>query len=509
MTDEHTNERLAKNTLLLYFRMLLLMLIGLYTSRVILRALGIEDYGIYNVVGGIVAMFTMISGSLSSAISRFITFELGLGNINKVRDVFSTSVTVQMLLSLIFIFFAETIGLWFLNTQIVIPEERIVAANYVFQFSVITFVTNLISIPYNAAIIAHEYMKAFAYISILEAVFKLVTAWVICMANVDRLIFYAGILAVVAIIIRIVCGWYCKKHFAECTYRSVYDRDLLKKMFGFAGWNLIGATSSVCRDHGGNIVLNLFFGPTVNAARGIAIQVNSAVRGLVSNFQMALNPQITKSYAADNLKYMHKLIFQGARFSYYILFIITLPIIVSTDYILSIWLGSSPEYTALFLKLVLIFSLLESLSGPLLTSMYATGIVRNYQIIVGGLQMLNLPISYVCLCWGAGPEAVFIIAIVLSVICLVARLIMLKPLIQISIKQFFDKVFFNVVLVSIISAIIPVMLSYYIEEKLLSVILLIFTSLFCPFLAIWYIGLSFKERSIVVKRMSNIIKTRL
>ena len=284
------NKRIAKNTLLLYFRMLFMMVVSLYTSRVILNALGVEDFGIYNVVGGVVAMFTVISGSLSAAISRFITYELGKGDQSKLNRIFSASVTIQLLLSLIIVVLIESVGVWFLNAKMTIPINRIVAGNWVLQFSVITFVLNLVSVPYNAAIIAHEKMVAFAYISILEVVGQLLIALLIDFSPIDRLVFYALLMCVVAIIVRVAYGLYCKRNFEECTYHWHWDKDILCTMFSFAGWNFIGATSAILRDQGGNIVINLFCGPTVNAAKGISMQVNSAITAFVRNFMTALKP---------------------------------------------------------------------------------------------------------------------------------------------------------------------------------------------------------------------------
>ena len=298
------NKRIAKNTLLLYVRMLFMMIVSLYTSRVILNALGVEDFGIYNVVGGVVAMFSVISGSLSTAISRFITFELGKGDLCKLNKIFSASVTIQMLLSLIIVVLIESIGVWFLNSKMTIPVDRIVAANWVLQFSIVTFVINLISVPYNAEIIAHEKMSVFAYISILEVIGKLTIAFLIVVSPIDRLVFYAILMCLVAAVIRLTYTCYCRKHFEECTYHFCWDRKLLKSMFGFASWNFIGASAFVLREQGVNVILNVFCGPVVNAARGVSTQVNSAIIGFVNNFMMALNPQITKSYAAGEYFYM-------------------------------------------------------------------------------------------------------------------------------------------------------------------------------------------------------------
>ena len=320
MTDHSANnKRIVKNTLLLYGRMLLMMVLSLFTSRVVLNALGVEDYGIYNVVGGVVAMFSILSSSLSSAISRYITFELGKGNIEKLKKVFCTAINVQLIIIIIITILLETIGLWFLNYKMVIPDDRMIAANWVFQFSVLTFAITLWSVPYNASIIAHEKMEAFAYISIFDALAKLGIAYLILKNPIDRLVYYGFLILLAGLVQRFLYTYYCKKHFEECRYRFVFDKEITKEMFGFAGWNFIGASSAVLRDQGGNVIMNLFFGAGVNAARGIAMSVNSAVVGFVTNFMMALNPQITKNYAQGNYDYMFRLVFQGARLSFYIL----------------------------------------------------------------------------------------------------------------------------------------------------------------------------------------------
>ena len=324
------NKRIAKNTLLLYFRMLLIMAVTLYTSRVVLATLGVEDFGIYNVIGGVVAMFSVISGSLSSAISRFITYELGRGNKERLKVIFSSSVVIQVCLALLICILAELGGVWFLNNKMNIPMERMDAANWVLQCSIVTFMINLISVPYNAAIIAHERMKAFAYVSILEAILKLAVVFVLYLSSFDKLATYAVLLVAVAIIIRLIYGYYCKKHFEECKFHFVYDKSVLKDIGGFAGWNFIGSASGILRDQGGNIVINLFCGPAVNAARGIATQVQNAVYGFASNFMTALNPQITKNYAIGNRDYLMFLLYQGSRFSFYLLLLLSLPILLNT-----------------------------------------------------------------------------------------------------------------------------------------------------------------------------------
>ena len=500
------NKRIAKNTLLLYFRMLFLMLISLYTSRVILNALGVEDYGIYNVVGGVVTMFSMLSGSLSAAISRFITFELGTGDKEKLKKVFSSSVTIQIGIATVVFGLAETVGLWFLNEKMVIPGERMTAANWCFQFSIMTFAVNLISVPYNAAIIAHEKMSAFAYISILEAIGKLSIAWLIVINPIDRLIFFAAIVAILAVIIRLVYGMYCRRYFEECTYHFVYDHDLLKRMFGFAGWNFIGASSAVLRSSGSDIILNLFFGPTVNAARGIAVKMDSVITQFVSNFMTALNPQITKSYASGDREYMFKLIFQGARYSYYILLLLAMPVLLNTHYILVVWLKLVPAHTALFVQLILIFGMSECISNPLVTAMLATGNIRNYQILVGGLQMMNLPVAYLCLYLGAIPESVVIVAIIISQCCLAVRLYMLRGMIGLKVRQYLKQVYFNVIAVTVIAAFFPVLMAYNMPESFVTLIATSAISVVCVVLSELYVGSNSKERAFVYQKLSELRK---
>lgn len=496
------NKRIAKNTLLLYIRMLFMMIVSLYTSRVILDALGVEDFGIYNVVGGVVAMFSVISGSLSASISRFITFELGKGDQSKLNKIFSASVTIQILLSLIVVILIEIVGVWFLNSKMIIPADRILAANWVLQFSVVTFVINLISVPYNASIIAHEKMSAFAYISILEAIGKLIIAYLIVIAPMDKLVFYSILMCSVAIIIRFTYGYYCKRHFKECTYHFCWDKKLLKNMFGFAGWNFIGAASSVLRDQGGNVVINLFFGPSVNAAKGIAMQVNSAISGFVSNFMTALNPQITKSYASGNYDYMMTLIFQGAKFSFYMLLLLSLPVIINTHYILGLWLKLVPEHVVLFVRLTLLLAMSESISNPLITAMLATGRIRNYQIMVGGLQMLNLPISYIFLRLGCVPESVLFVAIFISQCCLVARLYMLRGMIGLSSVKYLKYVYLKVLMVMSTSAIVPILLLKNINETFLSFLIISVVSILTTSISIFYIGCSKEERVFVWAKVS-------
>ena len=493
MTNSNT-QRIAKNTVMLYMRTLFTMFVSLYTSRVVLRALGIMDYGVYNAVGSTVAMFSVLSGSLSSAISRFITFELGSGNTAKLKRVFSTAIIVQLILATVIVLVAETIGLWFLNHKMVISPDRILAARWVYQFSIITFVVGLISVPYNATIIAHEKMATFAYIGIFEALAKLGVAFAISTAQCDRLILYGFLLTTIAVTVRLIYGVYCKHRFEECTYKFIYDKGLLKEMTSFAGWNFIGASSAVLRDQGGNIILNIFGGAAVNAARGFAIQISSAIQSFVQNFMTALNPQITKSYANGDHEYMMSLIFRGARFSYYILLLLSLPVIINANYILELWLVDVPQHTTSFVQLVLIFALSESLANPLVTAMLATGRIRNYQLVVGGIQLLNLPVSYALLRIGGAPEMVFVVAIAISICCEMARLYMLRGMINLSVREFLGKVYFKVLLVTITAAFIPLWITRVLPENFINFMASCALCICCTGLSTLFIGCNRHER---------------
>ena len=506
-TYSENTKRIAKNTLMLYCRMLFSMLVSLYTSRVILNALGVEDFGIQNVVGGVVGMFSILSGSLSAAISRFLTFELGRGDKERLAKVFSTSLVVQVILAIAIVLLMETIGLWFLNHKMVIPDGRMFAANWLFQLSVIGFVIGLISVPYNASIISHEHMSTFAYIGMADVVAKLLIVLIIANLPVgaDRLIFYATLLSIEGLMFQGFYWRYCRKHFEECRFRLQLEKPLLKEMTGFAGWNFIGASSAVLRDQGGNVVLNLFWGPTLNAARGIAQQVSNAVGGFVGNFMTALNPQITKSYASGDKEYLMKLIFRAARFSFYLLFILSLPVFFNTNYLINLWLGRVPEHVVLYVRLILIFSLCETVSSPLITVMLATGNIRNYQIVVGGLQMLNLPISYILLRMGFFPEIIVVVAIALSICCLVARLIMLRGMIGLPVRSYIRGVLFNLLVVTTIAMILPGVVSFVYSDTFLYFVSSCFVCVLSAALSIYLLGCSSGERIFVKEKAMQFI----
>ena len=499
MTDQIANtKRIAKNTLMLYFRMFFLMILGLFTSRVVLHALGETDYGIYNVVGGVVALFTVISGALTTAVTRFITFEMGKGSEAQLNKVFSTAVNVQFLLCAIIIILAEPIGLWFIDNRMTIEPDRIPAARLVMHFSLLSFVVNLMSVPQMASITAHEKMSAYAYIGILDGALRLAVALIISKASTDRLVLYAVLMAVALIIVRCAYGIYCRVNFPECRYRFIYDKSLIRQMFSFAGWSFIGSASGVLRDQGGNILVNIFFGPAVNAARAVAVQLNGAIQSFITNFMTAVNPQITKSYASGDHAYMFSLMRKSSRFSFYLLLILALPILFNTDSIMSVWLETVPAHSVLFVRLFLIFTLCESVSQPLITSMLATGNIRNYQIVVGGLQLLNLPVSYLCLKSGAAPESTVMVAIVISQICLAARLLMLEKMIGLSVKEFISRVYLNVIYVAAAAIVIPLIISFFLPDGILWTLLSVVVSALSAALSVLFVGCTAVERNELV-----------
>ena len=491
------NKRIAKNTFLLYFRMLFIMAISLYTSRVVLHELGVRDFGIYNVVGGVVAMFTILSGSLSSSISRILNIELGRNDRNGLKEVFVSSVNIQLFLSILVLLLAESVGVWFLNVKMSIDASRLYAANWVLQCSIVTFVVNLLNLPYYAAILAHERMKAYAYISIFEAMMKLLIVLLLPYLTCDKLISYSILLCSVAIVLRFVYQIYCMRHFEECVYLFSFNAGRLKEMASFAGWNFIGVSSSVLKDQGVNIAINLFCGVTVNAARAVSVQVNNAINSFVSNFMMALNPQITKLYAAGSYDYMKSLMQIGARLSFYLLLFFSLPVLIETELILSCWLGTVPEYSVVFVRLILILAMSEALSRTLMTAMLATGKIWNYQIVVGGLQMLNFPISYLLLKYGFSPEITMVVAVCISQCCLLARLFFLRRALNLSVSYYLCHVVGNVFVVSLLAIVVPLLFFMNMEPGFFRFGMVCCTSVVCILLTIYWVGCSGDERSVV------------
>ena len=491
----HSGARIAKNTLMLYIRMLVLMLVGLYTSRVVLATLGENDFGIYNVVGGVVAMFTIISGALNSAVQRFITFEMGKGEGAQLNKVYSTAVVIQIMLAVIVVAFAEPVGLWFIDNKMTIDPSRIPAARMVLHFSLLAFVINLMSVPQMASITAHERMSAYAVIGLLDGFLRLGVAFLIVRSPMDRLVYYAALMAGVVLAVRAAYAFYCRLNFPECRFRPVFDGKLIKEMFSFAGWNFVGVTSGVLREHGGNILVNLFSSPAVNAARGVAVQLNGAVQGFVTNFMTAVNPQITKSYASGENEYMFSLVRKSSKMSFCLLLLLAVPVIFNAEYVLALWLKDVPAHSALFVKLFLVFALSESLSNPMITAMLATGNIRNYQLVVGGLQLLNLPISYIFLKLGAIPEVTVIVAIALSQVCLFARLSMLSRATGFHAGTYLREVYIPVIFkVVAASLVLPLILKFILPQNIWGFLISVTVCVMCVAASVYVFGMTQDER---------------
>lgn len=505
MPNSENNKRIARNTILLYFRMLLTMGVSLYTSRIVLNTLGIEDFGIYNVVGGVVMMFSFLNSSMSSATQRFLSFELGKNDYAQLKKVFSMSVNIHAIIALAIFILAETIGLWFLNIKLVIPLERLEAANWVYQFSILSFMVTVMSVPYNSTIIAHERMKIYAYVSIVEVILKLLIVFALVWLGFDKLKMYAILVFSVAALIWIIYRTYCKRNFTETSYQFLWEKSLYKTLMNYAVWNLFGNVAAVTFNQGINIMLNIFFGPAINAARGIAYQVNGAINGFVSNFQMAMNPQIVKSYASDNREYMHQLIFQGAKYSFFLLFFISLPILLETEIILKIWLKVVPEYTIIFTRLVIINVLIDCISGPLMTAAQASGKIKVYQAVVGSLLLLILPISYLFLKLGLPPQITLYVSISISIIALLARLRIISPLVNLSIIKFTKYVIVPVLLITIVSTIFSLTIKFSINNELLQFFAVCIASVFSVTLSIYWIGLRKTEQIFMRNKLSKFV----
>lgn len=459
----HINkQKVAQNSLILYVRVLISMLITLWTTRIVLKALGVEDYGIYNVVAGFVLMFSVVSSSLSASISRYITFELGHGDTTKLKQIFKTSVCIQIAIALIVLVIAETIGLWFLNYKLNIPHNALMAANWVYQLSVLSFLIDILSVPYNALIIAHERMKVFAYIGILTSLAKLGASFSLLIFEMsNRLVIYAILLLMISLTVRVFYGYYCKSNFEESKGGIKYQKQQFKEIFSFAGWNFIGSTAGILKEQGINILLNIFFGPVVNASRAIAVQVSSAATMLANNFMVALNPQITKSYAGGECAESLRLVFLGSRMGFYLMLLISLPILMETEFILNLWLGEVPAYSVVFVRFIVINSLIDILSMTLMTIMLATGRIRNYQLIVGGCNLMVLPFAYIILKLGFEPQSAIIITIIMGIVALGCRVILLRKMVALSIREFFKSVIINIALVSSASFIISYCILFF------------------------------------------------
>ena len=502
-STSENNKRIAKNTAMLYIRMLLIMAVTLYTSRVVLEVLGVEDFGIYNIVGGVVVLFSFINNAMATATQRFLNFELGRNDIKEVGRVFSMSMTAHISIALLVLFLAETIGLWFLLTQMNIPDGRMKAAVWCYQFSILTTCVQIIRVPYNACIIAYERMSFYAYISILEVILKLLIVFLLSIGGFDKLIFYSILMFLVTVAVCYAYKIVCNRNFNISRYSFFWDKILYKKLMSFSGWSLFGSAANVGAQQGLNILLNIFCGVTVNAAMGIANQVSGAIYSFVYNFQVAFNPQIVKSYAIGDKEYFERLIFQASKFSFFLLFLISLPLLLECDFVLSVWLKEIPKYSVLFIKLILIYLMIDAISAPLWISVQAIGDIRNYQILMSFLILLNLPLGYLALYYDLQPASVLVIRVSVNMFTYIVRIIYLKKRISFPIWKYMKEVLGVAFLVVILSTPIPLFINKF-HSSWQGFVMTTTVSIFCVLIATFFLGFTKGERIYI----ENIIRRR-
>lgn len=503
--EQNTTKRIAKNTLMLYFRQILIMIVSLYTVRVVLNTLGAEDYGIYNVVAGVVTMFSFLSSSMATASQRYFSFALGQNDSEQLKKYFSMSFTIYCLIALIVLVLAETVGLWFVTQKLVIPVERQTAAFWIYQASVFSMICTILTVPFMASIIAHEDMNIYAYVSIIEVVLKLGIVFLLPLFAIDKLIFYGLLMAGVVFINTAIYRTICVKKYVECKFSFFWEKSLFKELVSYTGWNMFGSAVGVFKNQIVNIILNQFFNPVVNAARGIAAQVNSAVNSFAQNFSTAVKPQIIKNYASGEKEKMLQLMFRSCKATFLLMFVFALPLILEMPYVLKLWLKNVPEYAVLFTILALVDALIDTISYPLMAAAQATGKIKLYQAVVGGVLLLNAPIAFVVLTFGAAPYSVFIVSISITFIAFIVRLFILKRLIDFSFWQFIGKVFLPVVFCALISFVIPYLVRNMMNSGFIRLCVTVVVSVICVALSGYFVALSKNEKQWIV----GIVKSKL
>lgn len=480
------------------------MAIGLYTSRLILSSLGSTDFGLYNVVGGIVPLFTPIVATMSAASSRFLTITLGKGDKEELKRIFSLSVTVQLLCALIIIILGETIGLWWFYNKMIIPDERFMAALWCYQLSILTSALSLMLVPYNASIISHERMNAFAYLSILDVILKLLICYVVIYMPFDKLIIYSTLLFLTSLLYQFINIIYCKRNFDEAKYHFLWDKQTFKAMLSFSTWKMFGSYGYAFSSQGVNLIINMFCGPSVNAARAVSMQVQSIVTRFTNNIFTAINPQITKSYANGNYTYMHTLVFASSRYSYFLFLTLSLPIIVHARPFLTLWLGEVPQYSVEFTQLILISTMIDVSSNPLISSIDATGKLKMYMLSLGSILFLKCILSYLLLKLGADIIAIFILDGIISFILLVSRVLIAVPLIQLSIKKYIREVLYRLSFVSISTICIAYLITLYLSSSITGIIISSMVMVITSTISIYLLGLNQAEKQFINQKLHTL-----
>ncbi len=499
MTDNNiaNNERIARNTVFLYLRTFVTMLVALYTSRVVLNALGVEDFGIWGVLGGIVSMFGFINSSLSSSIFRYLAHAIGTGDKNQINKTYNASIIVHVFLALAIFVLCETIGQWFLAEKLVVPDSKREMSDIVFHIVVLTSCISLLNVPFNSVIISYERMNVYAYMAIADVVIKLAIAYVVYMVPTDKLVWYAIMMLLSTCLLLVFYYTYVRIQFKNLYFQRVSDMQLFKSLLGFSGWSLFGNIAYVGYTQGLNMLINMFFGPVVNAARSISLQIEHSVRTFVTNFQTAINPQIIKNYAAKDYRQMHSLIFRSSKFSVYLLAIFALPIMLETDTILILWLKQVPEHTVAFCRIMFVIIALECMTNAIGTGVVATGDIKKYHVIVGTILMTIVPISYLVLRLGSPAEGVFLVYLGVEIIAVISRLLIASKQIHLPVRQYFTNVVLRLILVIMAAAIVPVILHFSMEDDIARFLTVGLSTVVSNALSIYYLGLSISERQLV------------
>lgn len=503
-----SNKKIARNTLYLYVRMLLIMGVTLYTSRVILQILGATDYGIYNVVGGIVTMLSFLNSSLGASTSRFLTYELGLGNIEKLKQTFSASLNMHIFMALLVLILGETIGLWFFYEKLVIPTDRVDAAFWVYQFSIVSTMFTFTQVPYSSSLISHENMSVYALVGLYEAISQLLIVYFLLISPIDKLVFFALLIMLNKTLVQLFYRVYTMKKYSECRLRIVKDKKLYKKLLEYSGWELFGGLAVVSQAQGINIVLNLFFGPVVNAARAIVVQIQTAIMVLVQNFLAAVRPQVIKCFAEGNKERMYTLTFYGAKYSYLLTLCIVLPALFEIKFILSVWLGNDvPENTSVFAVIVLITYLIETFHFASLMAYHAIGKIKWGNIIGGSLMIFSLPLAYFFLKIGFPAYSVFIAIFLVNLTQMFFGWYIIHRYVPFSYCKLIQDVYMPVIIITVIAAIFPILLTSFLNEGWYRFVMLLLSTEFAILCLTYFLALNKQERSYVRQFMkTKIIK---
>lgn len=500
------NKRIAKNTIYLYIRTFVSMVVALYTSRKILEVLGVEDFGIFNVVGGIISLMSFINGSMSVATQRYLTYELGKGTEGQFNKVFNIAVYIHAIIAVIVLIVAETVGVWFVNTQLNIPEIRMGAANWVFQSSILSAVIAILQTPYNAAIVSHEHMHVYAYVDLGGAFARLFLVMGVCYYPYDRLAIWGFALLSIQLCSSLIYRLYCARKFDNCVLkRNSWDFQLAKSMLGFTGWNMFGTVAWTLKDQGASILLNIFGGPVVNAARGVSGQVTGAVKGLVGGFQTAVNPQLTKNYAANDLAATCQLLCKSSKFSYFLLLLISVPVLFEIDFLLGVWLVEVPQYATLFTRIVILEALFDTLGGPMITSLMATGRIKWYQMVVGSILLLNIPVAYFLLKQGFPIVTPLIVSLIFIILGNAARLLFCRGMLGLSIRAYIRTVLIPITITSALAFVAPYIVCSFMAEGWCRLLVCSLSCVVFGIMAVYYGGFTVSERMFVL----NLVRNRL